>query len=259
MPFGYASAASAVAGLAGSVMSSNAASDAASTQANAANRAADMTQANYQQTRADLSPYRDAGTNALATLQAQLPQLTSQYAPAFSWNPTQAQIEATPGYQFTRDQGLKAVQNSASAKGLGVSGAAMKAAADYSTGLANNTWKDLFNTALTTYNTGFNVDQANKTNAFNKLLGLVGAGQSSAAQTGAFGQSATQNAGNFLTSGANSSAAGQVGSANALSSGLNTAANAGQNYAVMNRLLGNNNGGNNTVGAASLVDSGAFS
>ena len=102
--------------------------------------------------------------------------------------------------------------------------------------------------------------ELNKTNAFNKLLGLVGAGQSSAAQTGAFGQAATQNAGNFLTAGANAQAqglntagaagaggirgagnaiaAGDIAGGNALASGLNGLGNSVQNAYFMNKLLG---------------------
>lgn len=239
MPFMMIGAAiSGGASLLGGLFQADAASSAADKQAAAARDAAAATQAQYDQTRADLAPYRTAGQTALNKLMPWLNDLTAGYGTTFSWNPTMAQIEATPGYQFTRAQGLKAVQNSASARGLGVSGAAMRAAADYSTGLANNTWKDLFNTDLTTYNTNFTVDQANKANAYNKLLGVIGAGQSSAAQTGAFGQQATANAGNYLTSGANAQASGDVGSAKAISSGFNNAAAAGMQGVLLNKLYG---------------------
>lgn len=230
----------AVASVAGSVMSSSAAGKAADKQAAAANNAAAQSQAQYQQTRNDLAPYRDAGSAALNALGGQMPYLESTF------NPTQAALEATPGYQFTRNQGLQGVQNSASARGLGVSGAAMKGAADYATGLADNT-----------YQTQFNIDQANKTNAYNKLMGLIGAGQSSAAQTGAFGQQATQNSGKFLTSGANAEAAGIVGGSNALAGGLNSAASGLSNTYFLNRLLANN-GGSGGGGSSSAIDSGTF-
>jgi hypothetical protein len=58
--------------------------------------------------------------------------------------PTQAQLEATPGYQFTLQQGLESTQNSAAARGLGNSGAALKGAATYATGLANQTYQNQF-------------------------------------------------------------------------------------------------------------------
>ncbi len=73
--------------------------------------------------------------------------------------PTIENLEKTPGYQFTLDQGLKAVQNSYAAQGLGTSGAAMKGAADYAEGLASTTyqnqfknWYDEQNLALDNYN-----------------------------------------------------------------------------------------------------------
>ena len=253
MPFAWAAGISAGASLLGSVFGGNAAQGAADTQTAAADRAAAATKAQYDQTRADLAPYRDAGTSALAALQTRLPELATGYGKTFAWNPTMAQIEATPGYQFTRDQGLKAVQNSASAKGLGVSGAALRGAADYATGLANNTWKDLYNTDLTTYNTGFNVDTANKTNAFNKLLGVAGIGQSSAAQTGYLGNAATQNANTFLTSGANAQAGGQVGASNALTSGLNGVSNSAMNYAMLSPILNRLSGGGGSAGNGNAV------
>ena len=228
MPWVVAASAAvgAVGSLASGALSAGAAKDAASTQAAAANRAADMTQARFEQTRTDLAPYRDLGANTIPDLLKRFPQLSSGF------NPDQATLEATPGYQFTRNQGLQAVQNSAAAKGLGISGAALKGAALFATGLADNT-----------YRTQFDIDQANKTNAFNKLMGLVGTGQNSATQTGTLGQAATQNAGNFLTSGAAAQAAGTVGSANALSSGINGSLNSVQNGALLNKLFNGGSGG----------------
>jgi len=192
----------------GGLLGANAASNAADTQAGAANRASDNTMAMYNTTREDLAPYRGYGTTAGNKLVGSLDNLTAPF------NPTQAQLEATPGYQFNRAQGLNAVQNSAAAKGLGISGAALKGAADYATGLADSTLQ-----------TQFNIDQANKTNSFNKLMALTGAGQSAAAQTGNFGMTAAQNAGQFSTSGANALAAGQVGGVNAITNGLNNGVN----------------------------------
>ena len=61
----------------------------------------------------------------------------------------QAALEKTPGYQFTRDQGLRAVQNAAAAKGRGVSGSALAGAADYATGLADTTFNTQFKNMLT--------------------------------------------------------------------------------------------------------------
>jgi hypothetical protein len=60
-------------------------------------------------------------------------------------------LEQTPGYQFTQQQGLKATQAAAAARGLGVSGASLKGAATYATGLADATYSNRFNEAQTSY------------------------------------------------------------------------------------------------------------
>lgn len=52
------------------------------------------------------------------------------------------QLQASPGYQFSLQQGLQGVDRSMSARGLLNSGAAVKGATDYSTGLAQNTYNN---------------------------------------------------------------------------------------------------------------------
>lgn len=74
----------------------------------------------------------------------------------FNFQPTQQQLEQTPGYQFTLQQGLKAVNNSNSAVGWGLSGAGQKGIAQYATGLADQTYQQQFNNALQGYQTNFN-------------------------------------------------------------------------------------------------------
>src|SRR5712671_4414683 len=142
------------------------ANKAAGAQTDAANQAAQTQMAMYNRTRQDLSPYRNAGSADLATLQGELPFLTSPI------KMDEATLEQTPGYQFTRNQGLKAVQNSAAARGLGASGAALKGAATFATGLADQT-----------YQTQFNLENTNRSNAYNRLMGLVNVGARAAAGT----------------------------------------------------------------------------
>lgn len=205
--------------LVGGLLSSGAAKDAASTQAGAANRAADLSMEQYRQTREDLAPYRAYGVASGGELSNRLKQLTTPF------NPTMADLEATPGYQFARSQGLQAVQNANAAKGLGISGAALKGAANFATGLADNTYK-----------TQFDIDQANKTNAFNKLMSMTTLGANAANQTGQLGTQAAQNAGNSLSAGANASAAGTIGATNALTGAANNAASLYQTYTLANKL-----------------------
>ena len=148
---------SGVAGLAGSAISSGAAGSAASTQADAANQAAQLQNQQFQQTQTNLAPFLGTGQGANAILGAQLGNYSAvpndevtnlqKALPSESTMPsmmTESQLVQTPGYQFNLGQGLQSVQNSAAARGLGLSGAAMKGAANYATGLADSTYQNQF-------------------------------------------------------------------------------------------------------------------
>ena len=210
----------------GGALSANAAGSAAQVQADAANRSADMAAQQNALTRADLAPYNQVGTAAAGTLQSQLGYLSSPT------DLTQAGLEASPGYQFNLSQGLQAAQNSASARGLGVSGAAMKGASAYATGLADST-----------YQNQFAMDQTNKQNSYNRLFGVASLGENAAAQTGISGTANTGLATNALTGGANATAAGIVGSANAINGGFSGASSNAMSYLLFNKLLGANGTG----------------
>lgn len=139
-------------------------------------------------------------------------------------NSIQASLESLPGYQFARTQGLKATQNAAAARGLGVSGAAIKGAAKFATGLADQTYGD----------------------QVNRLQGVATMGQNAAAQTGSL---ATQNAStisNNITGAGNAQAAGNIAAGNAASGVANTIGN----LAMTNAIL-KSNGGTGIYGARS--------
>ncbi|MDR5802131.1 hypothetical protein [Caballeronia sp. LZ001] len=254
-----------VGGILGSVTGStqaDAAKDAGNTQAAAANQAAQVAQQQYQQTRSDLQPYRDLGSSLVPALQDSLvnPWLGAQFsygdyqAPAAFTAPTQSEAEATPGYQFTLQQGLKAAQNSASARGLGSSGAALKGASTYANGLADSTYNDVYNRALQTYDTNannaltsyttnrnnalsnFTTNYGVASDATNRLLGLVNLGQNSAAMTGNLGAQTASTVGNDITSGAAAQAAGTVGAANAYGGALNNALSLGTTLYGINTI-----------------------
>ena len=195
------------------------ASQAADAQSDAANAANSRLQGQYNQTRDDLNPFRESGIYALQNLNERRNDLT---APIVM---DQAALEQTPGYQFTKTQGLKAVQNSAAARGLGGSGAALKGAAEFTTGLANNTYKDQFNMA-----------NVNSTNAYNRLMGLVNVGQNAAAQTGTLGnQTVAQQANNTIGAGN-----AQAASYNAMGGAAANAANNIGGYYAYQGMYGNN-------------------
>jgi hypothetical protein len=143
----------------------------------------------------------------------------------------QATLEKTPGYQFNLTQGLKSVQNSAAARGLGTSGAALKGASTFATGLADSTYQNQFNNAVT-----------NQTNAYNRLKGLVDTGENASAQTGSAGTAAANTAANAQIGAGNAQAA----AANATGTSLSNLANNIGGYAAYKGLYGSGSGGNSS-------------
>lgn len=254
----------------GAAISSSGANSAAETAANASNTASNNTLAAQQQMRTDLQPYSSLGTGSINALlqsmgytgaydsKGNLTGLTqnanSPLNTPFSFNASN--LDQTPGYQFTQQQGMKAVTNSNVSRGLGLSGAQLKGISDYTTGNANTTYNNQFANALSTYNTNYNTASQN----VNRLSGLVQAGQNSAAQVGTSGLAAASASGNQLTAGANAGAAAQVAGANAASGALSSV---GQN-ALLTALLRNNNTpstsstifGNQTLGSGTGNGSG---
>lgn len=193
------------------------ASKAAKAQENASNTAANLAQQQFDVTQNNLAPYRNIGNTAATQLTADLPSLT---APVVM---NEAALKQTPGYQFNLTQGLKSVQNSAAARGLGVSGAALKGASTFATGLADNTYQNQFNNAVT-----------NQTNAYNRLAGLVNTGEAAASgnvAAAAFTGSTQANAAEY---GGNAAAAGN----NALGTNISNVGNTLSGYNIAKGLYG---------------------
>jgi hypothetical protein len=219
------------AGIGGALISSNASRSAANTQANAANRASDLQMQQFQQMQQNLQPYMQLGSSTIPMLQQMLGG--DRLNTPFSFNPTMQQLEQTPGYQFSLQQGNKALDNAMAAKGLSLSGAQLKGLDAYNTGLASQTFQQQYQNALNNFNT--NYGQA--ADQYNRLSGLVKLGQNSAAGVGDAGIQTASNIGNTLMGGANAQAAGQMGVAKAVNGGLSSLGSAGMLYS----MLGNNN------------------
>ena len=190
--------------VAGSMYSSKQAGKAAKTQAASADRASAIQQANFEQTRKDLMPYKQAGDTSLN-------QLMGQMAPDGYFNQTYTgqDIYSDPSYQFRLQQGQDAIQSSAAAQGGLLSGATLKALQGYGQDMASQEYSNAYNR--------FNADQ---TNRYNRLSNLVGIGQNAAAQVGNAGAQTAQAIANNTMAGANALAAGQIGSANAWTNGV---------------------------------------
>lgn len=122
----------------------------------------------FDLTRADYAPYRDTGAKALGSL-----------ASMYGVNPDGSRIDmsdavrATPGYQFRLNEGTKAIERSAAARGLLGSGATLK--------------------ALTRYGQDYASDEYNMFT--NKLATLAGVGQTATAGTAAAGEAAVSGMG----------------------------------------------------------------
>lgn len=207
------------AAIAGGAMASSASKKAAKTQAASADRASQIQQENFEQTREDLAPYKQAGDTSLK-------QLMGQMAPDGYFNQTYTgqDIYSDPSYQFRLQQGQNAIQSSAAAQGGLLSGATLKALQNYGQESASQEYGNAYNR--------FNADQ---TNRYNRLSNLVGIGQNAAAQVGNAGAQTAQAVANNTMAGANSIAAGQVGSANAWSNTANDLGSMAAAYGIMNK------------------------
>lgn len=213
----------------------------------------------YNQTRSDLEPYRGYGTTAGDSLINNLSQYTTPIPMSQDMldlqkplNIDQKTLETLPGYQFALKQGLKATQNSAAARGLGVSGAALKGAATFTQGLADSNYSNYFsqqqenvNNAFSRYNTTYQNQVANQGNAFNRLASLVNTGEGAAAQTSAIGNKAATTEAGVNTSVGNSVGSNTIGAGNANAAAYNTtgqsianAANSIGGYAAYKGLYG---------------------
>lgn len=214
--------------LVGGGKSGKAAEKAASIQAQAANRAIDLQAQMFAITQKNLKPFIEGGANAFGTLQGLLPQLTAPF------QPTMAQLAATPGYQFTLQQGLQATTNAYAPQGLagtitggraGPSGPLAAAQTQYASGLASQTFNQQFQNYLAQ-----NQQIANIYGASSQL------GEAAAAGQGVIGANVANSQSSALLGGAAAQAAGVIGSANAFNQGLSGFGSSIGNLALLNAL-----------------------
>lgn len=191
----------AVGNIAGSVIQGNAANSAADKQAAAAAQANALQERMYNQTRSDQEPWRTAGAGALSQLQD----------PLFQKSFTMADYQQDPGYDFRMQEGQKALERSAAAKGGLQSGGTLKALSRYGQDYASNEYQNAYNR--------FTNDQ---TQRFNRLSSIAGLGQNANAQLGAAGQNYAGQYGQNVTGAANAAGAADIAGANAWASGLNS-------------------------------------
>ena len=125
-----------------------------------------------------------------------------------------------PAYQFQLKQGQQALDRSSAARGMGYSGAQMKAAQDYGQGMASQQYDKEYNRATSEFG-----------DYYNRLAGLSQGGQQAANTLGSQGSNYASGASNTLGSlggslqnnlgqAANARASGYIGGANAINGGI---------------------------------------
>lgn len=145
----------------------------------------------YDTTREDFAPWRTAGTAALGTL-------TRAYG--LDGQPAdRSTFFTSPGYEFRRDEGIKAVERSAASRGLLKSGAAVKGIERFAEGNAAGEYDSWWN----------------------RLAGLAGVGQSAAGSTAQAGMNAANNITNASIAGGNARASSYANTGSAINSGIN--------------------------------------
>lgn len=216
----------AVLGVGGAIIGSNATKDAAQTQADAARYAADTQYKMYQQQRDDQAPWRQAGQGALSQMQD----------PSFQKDFSMSDFQQDPGYQFRMDQGQKALEASAAARGGLMGGNFGTALSQYGQDYASNEYQNAYNRFTN-----------NQSNRFNRLASIAGVGQTANGQLAQAGMNAANNAGEAMMSGANGMAGAQVAQGqmwgNTLSSLGSQGSNAWLQSQYMNRGMSGLGGG----------------
>jgi len=221
------------ASLLGGAMSARGATQAAETQAAAAERTAALQKEMFDLQRAGQEPYRQAGL----TGQNRLMELLGlggntgaagygKYAQDFGMS----DFQADPGYAFRLSQGQQALDRSAAARGGLISGGALKAAQGYGQDMASQEYQNAFNRY-----------QTNRSNQLQPLGNLMASGQSAASNQGVAAGNYGTNAGNAYMAAGQAIGAGQLGVGNTINNALGTMASSYQNQQNFNNWLNSQN------------------
>lgn len=162
----------AIATIGSALIGSNSASKAAKAQAAATASAIGEQQRQFDLTRADYAPWREAGKNALASLTGDISRM-----------PTAAEVMSDPGYQFGLAEGQKAISRRIAASGGRVSGQAIKAAGRFGTDYATS---------------GYNAAYQRRQDRLNRLAALAGLGQTATGGSAMAGMNAANQISGYM-------------------------------------------------------------
>lgn len=145
--------------------------------------------------RADVAPWREAGQRGLSSLEQGMPEATRSF--------TMGDFQQDPAYQFRLDEGMKALERSAAARGGLNSGATLKALTRFGQDYASQEYQNAYNR--------FTNDQDRR---FNKYASLAGVGQVASQNQAQFAGQYGQTVGGNLIGLGNANAAAHIGAAN---------------------------------------------
>ena len=195
----------ALGGLLDSSQQADSVQSASNAQQAATNAAIAEQRRQYDLTRGDYAPYREAGTKALGQLQGEMGTM-----------PTSQDVMNSPGYQFGLQQGQQAIDRKTAAAGGRVSGAALKSAAEYGTNYAT---------------TGYNAEYQRRQDRLNRLASLAGIGQSATGSSAAAGANMANNVSGSLSSQGDATGAARIAQGNIWANNGNQLAATAQNWA----------------------------
>jgi hypothetical protein len=138
----------------------------------------------FDLSRADLAPWREAGAAALQAGSAML-------QPGYDY-------KTSPGYQFRFDEGQRAVESSGAAKGMLMSGGTLKDLIRFGDGVASADFGD----------------------SFNRQMAIAGGGQQAVNTTAALGADKSRGIADLYTQQGNARASGYMGQAQGIQQGI---------------------------------------
>lgn len=142
---------------------------------------------------------------------------------AHTFNANDLKTNLAPNYQFMLDQGQGAFNNAANAGGGRIGGNALQGLEKYTQDYASNAYQNAFSNYT-----------GQQQNIFNRLSTIAGFGNTSNSTVASAGSAISPGISSSIQAGGAAQAAGTVGSANALSGGINAAGS----YPLLSQIFG---------------------
>jgi len=173
--------------VAGGLIQGSAAKSASAAQTQLGYDALDLQRQQYETAMSQSAPWLEAGQTSL-----------DAYLGELGLGPDTVDFQESEGYKFALDQGQKAMDRTAAARGNRLGGATMKEAARYATGLADQEYGTFLN----------------------RLAAGAGMGQTAVSQNAAIGQGYANAGGSILQGIGSAQASGYVGQSNAFTGAM---------------------------------------